>query len=148
MLEPPWAGGHRRRYAAEVDPIQDAVDEAEASEDVAYKWATRALYVTLLVGNIYVLYDMVKDQPEVVVARARVAKWWAGLKECDDCARRRATIQRLFNPEQWQLRLKISTNRMHWEAAQILDPSAAGGPVIEGRVVTDIVDNLRNAGGE
>lgn len=78
---------------------------SDDTDDIAYKWTVRTLYVTLIGLNIWVYWRMVRDDPEMAVARAQVDRMMA----------------RLRAPFQRERAFRRAVGRMHWEALQTLE---------------------------
>lgn len=72
----------------------------EQGNSQLYTWTIRALYAVGLAANVYLLYTMMKDQPEVQIAVARWKGRWARakakLENCEGCAKRRAALNRML----------------------------------------------------
>ena len=80
--------------------------------DLVWRWTVRVLYTTLIAAELWVLWDWWRDTPggQETVARwqSKVAEVKRKAEECEGCAKRRAWLQR-------------QTNRLHWEAMQIVE---------------------------
>jgi len=80
--------------------------------DRAWKWFVRGTYAVLISAELWVLWDWWRDTPsgQETLARWRfkVAEMKKRAEECEGCAKRREMLRR-------------ATNRMHWEAQQIVE---------------------------
>ena len=90
-----------------MDEVQDGQVESRA-----YTWTIRALYVSLIAANVWLVFDWWRETPQ---GTAYVERWrtrWADAKakaeNCEGCARRKA-------------RLQAAINRMHWDAERIVE---------------------------
>lgn len=83
-----------------MSSVHDAPPESEGR---AFSWLVRGLYTSLIVAELYLLFDWWKDTPEgealVERCRARLAALKSKAENCEGCARRRAKLY----------------NRLHWE---------------------------------
>jgi len=86
--------------------------EATEADDRLWRWGVRVLYVTLISAELWVLWDWWRDTPsgQETLGRwkAKAAEMKRRAEECEGCAKRRAMLQK-------------ATNRMHWEAQQIVE---------------------------
>lgn len=80
-------------------------EELESREERIYRWTVRTLYVVALTLNAVMLYEQLKDSPELVAVRGRVDRWRARVSDKLDAAR----LQRAA--ESWVV----------WEALTILE---------------------------
>lgn len=81
------------------------MDETESREERVYRWTVRTLYVVALSLNAILIWEQVKDAPEVVAARTRVARWKQNVSDRLDAAHRQRVA------ESWVI----------WEALNILE---------------------------
>lgn len=79
------------------------VDDEAA--DRAYRWTIRALYVTAIALNLWLLWDQVKDTPEAGEFRARIQ----GAKD------------RVLAPSRARKELRLEEAKTVFEAWQILE---------------------------
>lgn len=83
-------------------------EHLESREEKVYRWTVRTLYVVALTLNAVLIYEQVKDSPEVTAVRARVDRWRARFADRVDEARRQRA------DEAWVV----------WEALTILEEAA------------------------
>lgn len=87
-------------------------EPAAAPADTAYRWAVRALYLGLIAGNLFILWESYRDSPEYEVTAARIRRRLEALRNCEGCARRKAAIA-------------AAANRLIFEAGEYLEAEAA-----------------------
>lgn len=69
----------------------------DPTQDRAYRWAVRSLYLVALGLNAYLLWDVMKDDTEVQIQVRRLKQWWAKQTEnCEGCRKRRAQMNRVL----------------------------------------------------
>ena len=81
-------------------------DGEESRAELTYRWTIRALYLTLLAANLYIVWDAYADTAEMLVfrakVRARVGPLLERLRNCEGCARRKEFIERQLNKVTYQ----------------------------------------------
>lgn len=80
----------------------------ESREERVYRWTVRTLYIVALTLNAVLIYEQVKDSPEMTAIRARVDGWRSTAVE------RRNALRRRRAEESWVV----------WEALNILEEAA------------------------
>ena len=86
-------------------PVMDEQTQVESREERVYRWTVRTLYVVALSLNAVLIWEQVKDAPEVEAARARLDRWRRRVTERLDAARAQRAA------ESWVV----------WEALNILE---------------------------
>lgn len=85
--------------------------ETGSMTERTYIWTVRGLYLLLLAGNTYALYDIFKDRPEVVIMRNKLRARLTALQNCEGCARRKRAMA-------------AAANRMMFQATTIVEEAA------------------------
>jgi hypothetical protein len=72
--------------------------EIPTADDRAYRYVVRSLYVVGLALNVWLIYEMVKDQPEFAIEVERWKAWWRRhVTNCEGCAKRKAAMKAMGN---------------------------------------------------
>jgi hypothetical protein len=94
--------------------VTESNDVAEV-EEYRPSWVLRGVYAVLIGANLWLAYDWWRDTPQgsAVVERwrAKIAAAKEKAENCEGCARRKAWLQK-------------QTNRMHWQAEEIVTEAA------------------------
>ena len=89
--------------------------EPEVDEGRAYRWVVGTMYSALIVANLWIMFDWWRDTPQgsavIERCRARLEAAKAKAENCEGCARRKAWLAK-------------QTNRMHWQAEEIVAEAA------------------------
>lgn len=80
-------------------------ETTESREERIYRWTVRTLYVVALSLNAVLIWEQVKDSPEVSAMRTRFSRWQSRIGERIDAARAQRAA------ESWVV----------WEALNILE---------------------------
>jgi hypothetical protein len=84
------------------------VEPGDDDEDLTYRRVVRTLYLVALALNVWALWEVVKDSPEVQIEIAKAKAWFKRrFRDCEGCARRKAAI-------------RAATNRMLYQATEIV----------------------------
>ncbi len=90
-------------------------NDQEVDDEVRGNWLVRSLYIGLLAANAWLVYDWWRDTPQgsavIERCRARLEAAKAKAENCEGCARRKAWLAK-------------QTNRMHWQAEEIVAEAA------------------------
>ena len=93
------------------------VEPAPTDDDATYRRVVRSLYIIGLALNVWLIYEMVKDQPDFQIQLTKLkALWKRRVTDCEGCAKRKKKLRALIN-------------QTHWEAIQIVtevEPHDAG----------------------
>ncbi len=84
------------------------VDPAPPDDDLIYRRVVRTLYIVGLALNVWLIWEMVKDSPDVKIEVAKLRAWFKKtVVDCEGCAKRKKA-------------LKAATNRMIYQATEIV----------------------------